>query len=91
MEGRDGAEGMRVNMIRTKLLISGAALDVMKDSGKFPLQVRNIVYNTYVRSALLHGSETWAHSAGLAVTATHRQSDDSKNMQCPNNGQDAHC
>ncbi len=30
---------MRVNMIQTKFLISGAGLDVLKDTGKFPSAV----------------------------------------------------
>ncbi len=32
-------KGLRVNMPKTKILISGVGLDVLKDSGKFPCAV----------------------------------------------------
>ena len=39
LEGRNGEEGVRVYMPKTKFVISGVGLDVLKDGGKYPCAV----------------------------------------------------
>ena len=52
-------KGLRVNMKKTKFLISGSGLDVVKDSGKFPCAVCR--KGVGANSILCSGCHLWVH------------------------------
>ena len=45
-KSRDGEKGLHVNMVKTKILVSGINLDVLKKSGKDPCGVCQTVGST---------------------------------------------
>ena len=60
------SKGLRVNMRKTKILISGAGLDVLKDSGKFPCAVcRSGVGRNSIFCRLC---ELWVHKNCSGIT-----------------------
>ena len=60
-------KGLRLNMGKTKVMMSGISLDVLKPSGKFPCGVcRKGVGNN---SVLCHGCSKWIHKDAQDVIA----------------------
>ena len=58
-------KGLRVNMPKTKILISGVGLDVLKDSGKFPCAVCR--KGVGANSILCTGCHLWVHKGCSGV------------------------